>query len=223
MDNGLGSYFVELADIKLRDDGRMGFILPIATLSGTAGEKARKLWATEYHDVIVVTVAATQIYDCAFSHDTGMAECIVVATKGVGENTGRAKFVCLTERPADLLSAEMLAREIREMPATRRLEDTPEGSDTLHIGETTIGKMLDCPLNTSVWSATRTLSLQLVQVGHHLENGVLHFPETAEGIPLPICEFKEIAQRGISNDVIKHKTRGAFEMYPYAQSPNEGN
>lgn len=222
MDNGLGSYFVELADIKLRNDGRMGFILPIATLSGTAGEKARKLWATEYHDVIVVTVAATQIYDCAFSHDTGMAECIVVATKGVGENTGRAKFVCLAERPADLLSAEMLAREIREMPATRRLEDTPEGSDTLHIGETTIGKMLDCPLNTSVWSATRTVSLQLVQVGHHLENGVLHLPETAAGISVPICEFKEIAQRGISHHVIKHKTIGAFEMYPYAQSPNEG-
>ena len=222
MDNGLGSYFVELADIKLRNDGRMGFILPIATLSGTAGEKARKLWATEYHDVIVVTVAATRIYDCAFSHDTGMAECIVVATKGVGENTGRAKFVCLTERPADLLSAEMLAKQIREMQTTRHFEDAPEGSDTLYLGDVATGQVLDCPIDDDVWGVTRTASMQLTQTMYHLKQGNLLLPNAPARKAIPICQFEDIALTGLSHDVIKHEKRGAFEMHEIAQSPNEG-
>ena len=103
------SYFVELADKKLRNGGRMGMILPTTILTVDSFKKVREMWATEYHNVVVVTIAQRDAHDSAFSHDTGMTECIVVATKGVGENTGRAKFVSLSKRPTSLLAGQALA------------------------------------------------------------------------------------------------------------------
>ena len=53
------------------------------------------MWAEEYHNVLVITIAHEDIEECAFSADTGMAECLVVAKKGKRKNTGRGTFVCL--------------------------------------------------------------------------------------------------------------------------------
>ena len=51
-------------------------------------------------DVIVITIADAEGEDCAFSADTSMTECMVVATKGKkNDNTGRGTFVCRTEHP----------------------------------------------------------------------------------------------------------------------------
>ena len=88
---GLASYFVDLADRMLKSNGKstMGFILPATALASPHWQKVRDLWATEYHDVIVITLADAQIANCTFSSDTGIAECMVVATKGKGPNTGR--------------------------------------------------------------------------------------------------------------------------------------
>ena len=60
------SYFVDLADKKLRNGGRMGMILPTTVLSVDSFKKVREMWATEYHDVVVVTIAQRDAHDSAF-------------------------------------------------------------------------------------------------------------------------------------------------------------
>ena len=56
-----------------------------------------------------------------------MAECIIVATKGKGDNTGRGKFVCLNQRPQKVY-LRLLRLQIRILSevteALRKLEDT---------------------------------------------------------------------------------------------------
>ena len=87
--SGFVSAFVDLADKKLKTGGTMGFILPLTVLRSPTTEKLRDMWATEYNNVVVITMAQAKAQGSAFSADTGMAECIVLATKGVDKNTGR--------------------------------------------------------------------------------------------------------------------------------------
>ena len=125
--------------------------------------KVRDLWATEYHDVVVITIAAAKGTDCAFSADTDMAECIIVATKGKGDNTGRGKFICLNQRPQSLLEAFEITNRIIRSNGTYRLEDTPSGGDAMKIGEEPLGHTLDCPLpKDEGWVATRVKSMALL-------------------------------------------------------------
>ena len=97
---GLASYFVDLADrmLKSNRESTMGFILPATALASPHWQKVRDMLATEYHDVIVITIADADISNCTFSSDTGMAECMVVATKGKGPSTGPRK-VCRLAAP----------------------------------------------------------------------------------------------------------------------------
>ena len=217
------SYFVELADKKLRSSGRMGMILPATVLTSDPFKKVREMWATEYHDVVVVTIAQKGGHDSAFSHDTSMAECIVVATKGVGENTGRAKFVSLSERPKSLLAGQTLAVLIQRHAVTRRLEDEAHGGERLMIGDVNMGQMLECPIDAGEWGASRVKAMSLMQIAYQLRHGTLRLPQLLEAIDIPICPLGEIGQVGASHRDIKDKDkRGAFEMHRRESNVQEG-
>ena len=192
----------------------MGFILLSTTLMGSSTKKLRRMLSEEYHDVIVVTIAQNRGYDSAFSHDTNMKECIVVATKGVGANTGRAKFVCLTERPDSLLTAQTLANLIRRQRVHRRLEDLPNGGDELRIGEHVAGYLLDAPIDETEWTASNIRAFSLIQMGYRLREGILHLPRMSESHTIPMCTIGDIAVVGINDACIKDETlgRGAFHV-----------
>lgn len=119
--NGFVSAFIELADKKLRDGGTMGFILPLTVLRSPTTQELRDMWANEYHNVVVITMAQAKAEDCTFSADTTMAECIVVATKGIAENTGRGKFVCLADKPHSPLESVEIANQINRSNKIRKL------------------------------------------------------------------------------------------------------
>ena len=95
---GMASYFLTLADKKLRQGGVMAMVLPLVVLSGMSWEKARQLLRKKYADITVATIAGEKSYDKAFSADTGLGECLLVARKGVS-GVGRARFLTLHERP----------------------------------------------------------------------------------------------------------------------------
>ena len=216
------SYFVELADKKLREGGYMGMILPATVLASDPFKKVREMWATEYHDVVVITIAQRAAHDSAFSHDTGMTECMVVATKGVGENTGRAKFVCLSKRPDSLLAGQMLAVLIQRQSVTRRLEDVSHGSDYLMVGDVNMGQMLECPIGAGEWGASRVKSMSLMQIAYQLGQGKLRLSELLEAIDIPICPMGEIGQVGVHNSRIKGRKIGAFDMHQRDINVQEG-
>ena len=215
---GLSSYFVELAHRMLKSKGTMGFILPATVLASPTSQKLRDMWATEYHDVVVITIAEAKGLDCAFSADTNMAECIIVATKGKGDNTGRGKFVCLNQRPKSLLEAFEITNRIIRSNGTYRLEDTPSGGDPIKVGEEILGYMLDCPLPRGEgWVAVRVKSMAVLQSARRLKKGRLELPlqdlqETVTEIP--ICQVGDIATLGLA------EVRGVFRKVEGFQ-PNE--
>ena len=97
--------FVDLADRMLKRNGTMAFVLPVTAITGSSWLKVRKMWAEEYHNVLVITIAHEDIEECAFSADTGMAKCLVIPTKGKRKKTGTGTFVCLTRCPHGELEA----------------------------------------------------------------------------------------------------------------------
>ena len=213
---GLASYFVDLADRMLKSNGKstMGFILPATALASPHWQKVRDMWATEYHDVIVITIADAEISNCTFSSDTGMAECMVVATKGKGDNTGRGRFISLLHQPRSALESVAIGNGVLRIGNTRTLEDTPIGGGELKIGDETVGTLLDCPLPVGeAWAVSRVKAMELIQAAHRLANGELWLPTQTTPIEVPICRVKDIATIGMSHlDVFGGNGRGAFDM-----------
>lgn len=211
---GLGAYFVDLADKKLKRGGTMGFILPATILAGTSMQTVRDVWATEYHNVTVITIAQADASNCAFSADTDMAECMIMATKGVDDNTERGKFVCLNHRPESLLEALEIANRINRSQSVRRMEDSPSSGDTLKIGDDEVGKILECPLKVGEgWSATRTKAMELLQTGHHLVNGRLNLAAELKTVDIPMCRVEDMATVSMSHlHVYGEGEQGTFDM-----------
>ena len=55
---GLASAFVALADRKVRPGGIVAFVLPFTAINGSSWAKFRQLIATDYTDVMIVSIAA---------------------------------------------------------------------------------------------------------------------------------------------------------------------
>ncbi len=219
--NGFVSAFVDLADKKLKTGGTMAFILPLTVLRSPTTEKLREMWATEYHNVVIITMAHAKAKDSAFSADTGMAECIILAMKGVGENTGRGQFVCLIQRPQSALEAVEIANQINRSNSIRKLEDEPSGGEPINIGNMTVGQMLNCPIDSSVaWIATRARSMALLQTAHRIASGKLHLPMSRERVPIHICQVQDIARVG-SADSSREKD-GPFIMMKGCKPNSDG-
>ena len=193
----------------------MGFILPITCLAVSDWKNVRNLWSTEYHDVVVLTIADAKAEDCAFSADTSMAECMVVATKGKKENnTGRGTFISLSHRPQSVLEAIEIANIINKFENLRRLEDGPCGGEPVKVGEEIFGHALNCPLQIDrSWDAVRIKEMALIQSAHRLANGEMWLPTQAAPLEIPICLVNDIAKISASHrDIFEKSERGAFDI-----------
>ena len=216
---GLGSYFVDLADRMLKNSRRdaslypptMGFVLPLTVLTSPNWQKVRDLWATMYHEVTVVTIADAKTENCAFSADTNMAECLVIAAKGRTENTGRGIFVCLHRRPNSHLEAVEIAKYIQRLRDVRKFEDPPIGGNPIKVGDEIMGSALNCPLE-QIWSASRIRELALIQSAYHLANGCVWLPGQRDPLRIPMSYVSEIATIGFDHRTIKDPSWGAFDI-----------
>lgn len=212
---GMGSHFVELADKMLRPDGTLGIVLPSNAIAGTSWRKVRKLWAAAYRDITVVTIADKEIANSTFSADTGIAECLVVATKGKGKRTGRGTFICLHRRPASVLEAREIANQIYQLGDIRRLEDGITGGNPVKIGRETVGYAMDAPLPDAEegWPVCRVKELSVVQAAHQLANGVLRLPRQLEPLSIPICRLSDIAKTSMGPlSIYGEGGEGAFDV-----------
>ncbi len=215
---GLGSYFVDLADRMLKNGKEnttmwpptMGFVLPLTVLTSPDWQRVRDLWASTYHNVTVVTIADQKTDNCAFSADTAMAECLVVAIKGATENTGRGTFVCLHRRPNSHLEAVETGKQIQSLQGVRKLEDPPIGGNHIKVGDEIVGSALNCPLD-KIWTTSCIGELALMQSAYHLANGCIWLPEQRAPFEIPTCTVEKIASTSFDETMIKG-ARGAFDM-----------
>ncbi len=214
---GLASDFVDLADKMLKANGKskMGFILPATCLTTSDWRKVRNMWATEYHDVVVITIADAKGESCAFSADTSMAECIVVATKGKKtDNTGRGRFISLNHRPRSVLEALEIVNNTYRLDSIRRLEDEPSGGDPLKVGGEILGHVLNCPLWIDrAWEAVRIKEMALIQSAYRLANSEMWLPTQVSPLEIPICLVGDITEIGATHrDIYEKSERGAFDV-----------
>ena len=213
---GLGAHFVELADKMLKRNAKMAFVLPATAITGSSWQKVRKLWAAEYHDVLVITIAHENIEECSFSADTEMAECLVVATKGKRKNTGRGIFICFTRSLNGELEALEVAKQIRRFKNnSRHLEDGMGGGDPLMIGDATIGQVISAPLphSDAGWPVSRVKDMVAIQAAYYLANGQIRLPRQGDVIQFPCCLASEIGTLGAGpKDIYGGGGRGAFDV-----------
>ena len=115
---GLASNFMDLAHAKVREGGVVAFVLPATFISGKDWTNARNLIESYYTDIVIITIASSGNTDRAFSDDTGMAECLVVATRRNGHTDdmqGACLYVNLIRRPQNVAEGVEFARSIRSI------------------------------------------------------------------------------------------------------------
>ena len=166
---GLASNFMDLGHSKLRDGGVLALVIPFAFLRGKSWKGAREALQAHYSDVHVTSIAATGSTARAFSADTGMAECLVVATKRSGGKS-RAAYSNLAARPSSLLEAAVEAKNAR--------------------GRSVQGDILDA-------GAAGVRSTSLIEAACNLEAGKLRLPRQSKAIGLPVVPLGTVAARGL--------------------------
>ena len=212
---GEGVDFVDLADRMLKRNGKMAFVLPSTAITGNSWNKVRRLWTEEYQDVLVLTVADADTENCTFSSDTTMAECLVVARKGKGTNTGHGTFVCLKRCPNSELEALEVANQINNLKDIRRLEDGVNMGSHICIGDDIVGFAISAPLpeGSLAWPVSRIRDVTVLQAAYQLRNGRLRLPRQKSALQLLICSVADIARIGADHrDIRDPSERGAFDV-----------
>jgi hypothetical protein len=199
---GEASIFLVIAERKLKAGGTLALVLPLSLVSGDAWEASRALLRKNYADLIVVSIAATHDADLSFSADTGMGECLVIATRTAG-GTQRGTFVSLRARPTSTLAGASLATEIERLRRSgdiQTLEGGPVGGTPLFVGSDILGSVIDGPLpSTGPWNLARIADLSLAQTAYQLaEHGCLWLPSCSkkQTVSVPISTIGKIGSIG---------------------------
>ena len=166
---GLASNFMDLGHSKLKEGGVLALVIPFAFARGKSWERAREALKAHYGDVHVTSIAATGSTARAFSADTGMAECLVVATKR-GGGKSRAAYSNLGARPSSLLEAAVEAKNAK--------------------GRAVQGDILDA-------GAAGAQSASVIEAARSLEAGKLRLPRQVQAIGLPVVTLGTVAVRGL--------------------------
>lgn len=201
---GLGSNFSQIAHNMVKPDGHIALILPLSAMLGgsydgelvRSWQKLRQLLAEKYNDIIVVSIAQNKAIDCSFSADTNMAEVIIIARR-LAHNEDperRACFVNLENRPADKLSAQEIAKAIRN--AITKLAKPGDHTD-FHVGEALIGTVqLERVNPLEKWTTTCVANLELVRAAEELGKGKLILPQRRRPVSIPMAPMGRIGQVG---------------------------
>ena len=166
---GLASNFMDLGHSKLRDGGVLALVIPFAFVRGKSWKGAREALQAYYSDIHVTSISTTGSTARAFSADTGIAECLVVAKKQTKGNC-RAAYSNLAARPSSLLEAAVEAKNVRARAVP--------------------GDILDA-------GAAGVRSASLIEAARNLEEGNLRLPRQSEAIGLPVVPLGTVAERGL--------------------------
>ena len=198
---GLAADFLDLALRKIRPDGTIALVLPLSAVSGVEWEAARQAVKNGCADVIVVTIAGAGSFDASFSADTGMAECLLVARRGVPQREEKGTFVVLRRQVRSAQEAELLAAEVTHIREIRRAAGGGQESRqaAIAIGEQQYGVVLEFPLPESgPWPLVGIADEEIAEVAWALTQGrlVQLGSPNAEAIALPVVPIGQIAGRG---------------------------
>ena len=195
---GIASAFVALAHRKLKPGGVIALVLPLSAAAGLSWKAVRQMLAEDYTDLDVLSIAANGP-DMAFSSDTGMAECLVIARKQLAAVEAKIlRFASLRRRPRGFAEADAIAKNITNETAIRDIADGPYGGTNLLVGDDVTGAMLTGTLSSGGenWGGVRLDDFALAQTAYALSRSELWLPGQSEPSPIPIVLLSEIGNRG---------------------------
>ena len=215
---GLGSAFATLADRKVRPGGVVAFVLPFTVINGVSWTKFRRIIATHYTNVTIVSISSNG-KDMSFSSDTGMAECLIIGRKLERNERAshRVNFVSLRRRPGGFVPASELSKSILADTPIRKIEDGPFSGVPVYCGGSLEGEQLEVPISPdgSGWSAARISDMSLAQTAYSLSIGKLWLPATPEAIELPMEQLNQVGKRGYDSQAfINPAQNGPFSRAP---------
>ena len=166
---GLASNFMDLGHRKLRDGGVLASVLPFSFVRGKAWQEARETLGNCYSDIHLTSIANTGGTARAFSADTGMAECLLVATKR-RDRSSRTWYSNLAARPSTLLEAAVEARGAKQRAISGDIGDA---------------------------GAAGAQSSSVIEAARALATGSLRLPRQSRAVNLPIATLGAVASRGL--------------------------
>ena len=205
-------------------------VLPLSSMSGSSWNASRVRWRRCYDDITVVTIAGPGSQDSSFSAYTGIAECLLVASRAKpGHTSSRATFVMLREQVQSAVVAELLGAEIlrlKEEGRVQRLEDAA-GVTQVSLGAESFGVAINATLPESgSWPLVGIVDWDLALAASNLASGTLLQIGLAseQGFALPVVPIEEMAGRGPVdrdiNGVERDGTiRGPFDIVSPPISP----
>ena len=167
---GVASAFADIAHRKVKDEGRIGLILPLSALSGSSWEACRALWRQHYRGIVTLSIASQEAGASAFSADTGVAECMIVGTRSKVPGN-RLVSVSLYRRPASNLEGAEFARVLKSLvnaDAIRAIEDGPLGGTSILIGDEKVGEAVTAPVEGGPWPLFRIHDHSVAQAAYQL-------------------------------------------------------
>ena len=225
---GLGSQFAAIADNMVQSGGHVALILPLSSMIGgsydrglaRSWQKLRRMLASTYTDIVVVSISDPNPTGFAFSADTNLAEVIVIARRlHAGDEPNRtAHFVNLNGRPTDKLAAQEVARTVR---ASISSLTEPGQHAPIMIGSKQIGFVSFETIDRHrKWTAVRIADGGMYHRIKRLTQGKLLLPQRVESIPIPITRLGDIGQVGpvhrlYSSAFARSKGANAGTEYPF--------
>ena len=201
---GLGTHFVDLGIRKTRNGGTLALVLPTSALSGVLWQPVRNAIRTQFEHVVVVSISEAGSFDRSFSADTGISDCMILATNK-GEECKESIFVILDRQPAQAVMSDVIAKEILNT-IRRDLSDVKDNqaiySKVVRCGDEYVGHAIRSPMPTSgPWQIAGIADVDLIGLASRLVEGKLCAVEdTAREIAtLQLAKVGAIASVGFSD------------------------
>ena len=204
--NGIALHFSHIADLMVKPGGTIALLLPMSAVT-TYNEKinSKEGWSSfrqklveGYRNIRIISVAAFEECESNFSHDTGIAEVMLIAQRThPGEHPdGAGYFINLARRPGSSEEAAQLAIVINQ--ATTELEQETTGNTReITLNGKKEGIVIRAEISEKeIWPMVRVLDPGLIQADGELSQGMLR---TAPGKPpaiIPITLLEQVAVHG---------------------------
>lgn len=178
---GLGAVFVFLADKYLKEEGRVGLVLPRAVLTGVSWRKVRELLMNKYHIEYIITSYETN-NQWNFSENTDLSEILLIARKRKSwEESGYTFFVNLWRKPKNELEAIHLGSQLKQLYGSGSLYDIENSNASpyhLKLHGKKIGEVYSAKLTENNFGMYNFFSqMELNRVLLLLRRGIIYLPD----------------------------------------------
>lgn len=193
---GLGAVFVPLADLYVKEGGRLAFVLPLALATGEAWEPVRRLIADRYHLEIVIASHDRTRFN--FSENTSLSEVLFVARRlRSGERPGKTAYVSLWQNPTTIYEALDTAHSVEQVIAS--LAENDADTAVVLSADRPIAEIAyrPGPVGGENWTPIIFAQSALAAIHRSLDReNALAIPGSGRSTDLPLCPLSDLGELG---------------------------